>query len=213
MAINIASTQNQLTTQDIASICGGQVQTAVMNGVQTVTESCNQPEDEPTPPTGTVTVPASEGTVGFDYPLGWSVMITGDKLNDTWNVQATEGYFNTCAACEGNATEVRMYRSPKASNQDFVAAGSIETYLTNNYLEYPNYSNVTMTAATLGEGILYKLTGSARPSPALSGPFEILIFESPNYLTEIVFNDSDTTQTDNEAWQIIKDSLDFSGIN
>lgn len=165
---------------------------------------------EPNEPMQAQSVPAREGRVGFVFPVEWSTL-TGNNISTqpSWYAHLMYGHIPMCDACDGPLLDVSMAVADKktlpASNYaDFHA------YVVSQYTD-PSYSNVVITPSDDVGGERYTVTG--QQNGLFVGPFEAIYFEGPNLYASIIFLDKDVDDMKiNEGWEIIKDSLDFSGL-
>ncbi len=208
LTVTITKQKDSLTTKDIAAICGGQVQTAVLNGVKAITDVC-EPTAEPEPSTNSV-ISTGSG-VGFEYPLGWSVITRNNRIDSTWTAQLTQGYFNFCEFCDGPFVEINLRQADKTA-PEVTAQPNFEAYINSVYSSDNAVSNVSVTKTNAANGTQYVITGHR--DGLFTGDFEAIYFEGSSNWAMAEFIDARTdSQADNEAWNVVKNSLDFSEIN
>lgn len=209
VALLVATQKTAPGKNDLSLACKTEVQSAVLDATREITRAC-KPDTTPSVPT-TGTVPARTGTVGFIYPLGWSVKTESRATGNTnWIAQLVPGYFSMCVDCDGPFIDINLAVSNKndpavTKFQDFNA------YLQAYYSSAEIYTNIIITPTTEVTGTRYTVTGAM--NGMYTGSFETVYFETATKYAQATFVDTDSaSQTTNAAWKIVKDSLDFSRI-
>lgn len=200
------------TTTELTAACQAEVQAAVLDGAREITRVC-KPDTAVEPTLGEV--PGLAGGVGFNYPLGWSVET---KRLDTaatnggisWRAKLVQGYFASCDSCDGPFIDIAMLVGAK-SDPTVASYPDFNAFLQHYYGDPINYTHLVISPSKDVGGERYTVTGSQ--TGLFSGPFEAIWFEGKTHYANITFLDDDLVSTaNNEAWTIVKESLDFSGV-
>lgn len=210
-AILVASKRTAPNAAAMTEACTSQVQSAVLDATREIVRSCQTGKSEtPASPT-TGSVPALDGQLGFSYPLGWSVTSMFSHLGtSTWDASLVPGYFIYCEGCDGPMIDISMHVGEIIA-LDAQASTDFNAYLAKLYANPENYSNIIITPTKDVGGERYTITGTM--NGMYSGPFETIYFTGKSKFGSITFLDKDlTSNSTNADWEIIKDSLDFSGI-
>ena len=218
----IMMTQTTSTSPEaVAKACQAEVQSAALDATREITRACQTDSNTSASATTTGHVPAVDSGLGFDYPLvGWSVrteraeMYSGAENAPNyvlWNAALVPGYLAICHGCDGPLIDISMAVGSKS-------APPVSTFP--NFSDYLNsiypandigYSNIKISASKDVGGERYTVTGHL--DGLYTGDFEAIYFEGPTKWASITFLDTNNNKTDtNDAWTIVKDSLDFSGI-
>lgn len=154
-------------------------------------------------------VPARNGVVGFEYPAGWSAIVGINITNGrTWHAQLVPGYFYQCDDCDGPARDIVITVNDKAELN--LGTQSFADYVSTQYSS-PDNSNVVITPANDDSDQRYTVTGHM--DGLRSADFESIYFEGSTDYAVVTFLDLYPTSTaTNDGWEIVKESLDFSGI-
>ncbi|MDQ5951990.1 MAG: hypothetical protein QG626_117 [Patescibacteria group bacterium] len=210
-AILIASKKTAPNTNTMAEACTSQVQSAVLDATREITRSCqsNQTEVPAFPTMGSM--PALDGQLGFEYPLGWSAASTTSRTDSPmWDASLVPGYFAYCDGCDGPIIDILMHVG-EISSLEPLATTDFNAYLAKLYSTENGYSAVAISPTKDVGGERYTITGMI--DGMYSGPFETIYFTGKTKYASITFLDKDETNNDtNIDWERIKDSLDFSGI-
>lgn len=206
VGVVVATARTSPATKDYAAACKAQVQDAVLAGAREITRTCAQTSETPT----STAVAAQDGQIGFSYPLGWSAVGTWNRQEPVfWNAQIMPGFINQCDGCDGPFPDISLFVGQK-SEPAIVAQKTFSDYVTAQYTG-DGYTGVVIKTSTQGTGTLYTVTGAM--AGMITGPFEAVIYEGATEWASATFLDKDTTKTDtNEAWTLVKGSLDFSKI-
>jgi type II secretory pathway pseudopilin PulG len=213
VAIVVMNAKTKVTEQAYSMACKAQVEAAVLDGAREITRACQT--DNPTPTVTTGQVPPGEGIVGFDYPLGWSVETTfleptSGNGSTTWVAKMVPGYFSSCNGCDGPFIDISMYVGSR-SYAEITKHTDFNAYLQSYYSDSNVFKNIAITPSKDVGGERYTVTGTSEG--LYSGPFETIYFEGSSLYASLTFMDSDTASSvTNEAWTIVKESLDFSGL-
>lgn len=210
-AILVASKKNAPNTSTMTEACTSQVQSAVLDATREIVRSCQDDKAETLENATTGSVPALDGQLGFDYPLGWSLTSMFSHLGtSTWDASLVPGYFIYCEGCDGPIIDVSMHVGA-ISALDATASTDFNAYLAKLYANTDTYTNVVITPTKDVGGERYTITGTM--NGMYSGPFETIYFTGKTKYGSITYLDKDlASDSTNAAWAIIKDSLDFSGI-
>jgi hypothetical protein len=155
-------------------------------------------------------VAAHEGIVGFDYPPGWSVTTTTSPAERvTWRASLVPGYFTLCNECDGPFVDISM-QVGSMTDPAVVSAATFHDYLLTIYTASNGFSDVEITRAT-DSGKRYTVTGKL--TGLYDGTFETIYHEGTNLWASAFYLDRDAAETaTNEDWELVKGSLNFSGI-
>jgi hypothetical protein len=149
--------------------------------------------------------------VGFSYPAGWSVSTTTSPAERiTWRASLVPGYFTLCNECDGPFVDISLQSGSK-SDPAVAAQPTFDDYLKTIYTAENGFSDVSIERAT-DSGKRYTVTGKL--TGLYDGTFETIYHEGTTHWASAFYLDRDLAETaTNEGWKIVKDSLNFSGIN
>lgn len=207
----VVTTQKAAPKPEVyAAACKDQIESAVLDGVREITRTC-QDKQPVTPPTHTTKVLASDNRIGFAYPDGWSTRVNIDATGATpWKADLVPGPFITAEGTEGQFIDITL-TSGLLSVPAIQAVPSFTDYLNTYFAGTNGFSEISITQVAEGTATRYQITGFIN----LFGlhPFEAIYYTGSMSWASATFMDSDANNTNtNDVWELIKDSLDFSGI-
>jgi hypothetical protein len=206
---SVSTLQKPVRPEVYSAACEASVQSAVLDGSREIARACSS--QAPAAAQKVTTVPAREGAIGFDYPEAWSARLIIDASSPTpWTAELVPGPFVQAEGTEGQRLDIRLQQGTLTA-PNIQAQPTFLAYLQSLYSAELGYSQIAIDSVSEGTAMRYKITGTVNL-------FEPLLFEAIYYTANqswanAVFIDTDSTSTStNDAWEIIKTSLDFSGI-
>ena len=163
-------------------------------------------------------VDGAYNTPAFNYPLGYHILITDVKANEA-SPNLVRVYtmddkpIFQCYACDGNKNSITM----TIRHRDDLGLEEGESYIEGILAEATGSLSVIKDAEVstveLANGKMGTITGqqSTISEPENYYDTEQVLFEGETYIIVIAWEDSGE-EIDQEAWEVIKNSLDFSAI-
>jgi hypothetical protein len=197
------------TNPDLAIACEEQVADAVSTTIEDEQAKCQElRRADAEEKMGEV--PAREGTLGFSYPQAWSATTTTSPSERvTWRASLVPGYFTFCEACDGPFIDISM-QVGSLTDPAIVAQPTFLDYLETIYTAQNGFSEVSISHPTDNEK-RYTITGKL--DGLFSGDFETIYYVgTTNWASAFYVDQLPGDTTSNEGWEIVKGSLNFSGI-
>lgn len=202
------------SADDVSTACQDAVNSSIVENATAIADSClaaleeGKPEgnDEPE------SVSASSTMVGFEYPSDWTAAMrdTTYESRQSFTTHLDPGFIFFCDGCDGPMVPITIRTEAK---DPAVAAnfGSYKGYWQQIYAESTSYPSVTNSETVMSNGTLYTFSGRAN---GLGGPadFEALHFEGATWVATVFFDEFDDGDEYDDAWELVKNSLDFSLI-
>jgi|GEM_PF-2543309 len=214
----MVTTQGKITTSDeYIAACKTQVAGAVLDATREIARVCT--DGSKVAPI-TESVPASGNTMGFDYPADWSVAIYPTPAEAiTWRASLVPEYFYFCEGCDGPFIDISLQVGNMA-DPAIAAQPSFRDYLNTIYTAENGFSDVTITT-TSAFRTHHEVTGKL--DGLYQGTFEAVYRSDIGLYKDGTLQDGQWTSAfyldrdpienaTNDAWLIVKGSLDTSGF-
>lgn len=202
--------REQLSENEVISLCAQRAAASAATATQSIANAC----DDDNETVSLMSVAAANEVPGFSYPETWSAVhqdtYVGPDLRHTFYLN--NGLILFCEACDGPAFPITM--TSEKINLATLDSGSpvvsFADFANNRYYSDPNiYTNVIKSSAAEGTGTRYTYTGYE--DGLFSGNFETIVYEGAEYWVRVTYFDQDPAETEtNNAWELVKESLDFS---
>lgn len=210
LAMVVMTSRNQPSNEEIVATCARQSAMSAATASQAITNACSGDKAQ-----ALKAVIATNSYPGFSYPADWSAF-SQDNLSNQVISNAT--YLNPsiihfCDGCDGPVLSITMSTQEidLATLDSGGPATSFDDFATNHYYKDPNYTNMVMNKTSLGAGTLYTYKG--HEDGMFNGDFETLVYAGKETWVRVTYLDLDDSETaTNDAWTIVKGSLDFSQI-
>lgn len=203
--------KDEPSESELVAMCARQAAASAATATQSITNACDDDED-------TVELESfapSPSWPGFSYPADWSAMSKDDDASGQLanTVYLNEEIIYFCMGCDGPLLPITMVtqeiKLTTIDNGGPVA--SFDAFATKYYQEPTIYTDLETSKTTVGTGTLYTYKGHQDALHA--GDFETLIYQGTEKWVRVTYVDVDSTETEtNEAWEVVKESLDFSLI-
>lgn len=152
-----------------------------------------------------VTTDAYTGSIGphFTYPIDWEVVVDQVDLSPVINVlHVSEDPLWLCDGCDGPANPIDV------TIAENVTADTLDTYVTRRYTAANGYTDITKgTIPIKGVSVLHV---KGRFEGIWSGAFEEIVYVTD--ATIVIASGNITDDSAQAAWEVIKNSLDFSEV-
>lgn len=200
--------------EELAAAC----QNAITNGVSAqlddISDACLAALDDGKAEKDadeTEKVSASATTVGFEYPADWTAVMRDTTHNalQSFMTHLDPGFIFFCDGCDGPMVPITIRAEVKDSAL-LEQYGSYKAYYQALYAE-ETYSGMTSSEQALANGTMYTYAGRAN---GLGGPSDVesIHFEGATWVVSVYFDETDDGAEYDDAWKIVKESLDFSLI-
>ncbi len=204
--------KTQPSNEQIVSLCANQASASAATAAQMIANACN---DEGELVVVEQFVPAINRRPGFAYPSTWSVLSQDFILDKKFGniVYLNENFIHFCTECDGGQTPI-MIRTSQFDLAKDIPSQTFKSFeeMLNYEFSQPWYSEIKITKEALDNGTLYIVSGHI--DGLYSGDFESYIYQGPSvWQSRATFTDTDPdNRITNDAWEIVKRSLDFSLI-
>ncbi|MCR4312468.1 MAG: hypothetical protein NUV56_04250 [Candidatus Uhrbacteria bacterium] len=205
------------TADELATACQNAVVSGIMQNTDELADTCltalneGKAEGETEPES----VQPTSSMAGFDYPYDWTAFMldtsNADRLQFTLFLDP--GFVSVCDGCDGPNVPIVAHSEVK-DPAVITAHTSYGNYWKKIYSEAGagnTLTNVSVSEETTSNGTMYTFTGR---SDGMWGPsdFETIYFEGTKSVATISYSVPDDGEEHDDAWELIKNSLDFSLI-
>ncbi|KKW30306.1 MAG: hypothetical protein UY72_C0015G0003 [Candidatus Uhrbacteria bacterium GW2011_GWD2_52_7] len=216
VTIGVVLSKNPTTgmnASELANACQNAVVTGITQQTDTIADSCLSALEEGKSKSGQEPeqVQASSIMAGFDYPYDWTAFMLNTTHNDQerFTLFLDPDFVYICDDCDGPNTPIVVHTETKDPNI-ITQYGSYGEYWKNIYTSDSLYTNITISSKIISNGTIYTITGR---SDGLGGPanFEKIAFEGSQRVVTVYHSVADdATETYQDEWTVVKDSLNFS---
>lgn len=204
IALIVLFNSNRPTAAELTAACQSQVGSAISAEYQQTVDACKQSADAAAKNALNVVVATTEYP-GFSYPLSWTAVGTFTKTNggSTESIDIAPNFLQYSNGTAPNVPINISVFSVSAPHPALDAQDKFEAYVKTQY-SGDCAETLTFKEETIGAASVYDVSGSC------NNTIEDIYYRGTDQYVVAHFEASVTTAA--EAWQIIKNSLDFSSI-
>jgi hypothetical protein len=180
-------------------------QNDIFESIQEINEEGIEEKEE-------VTINTLDGTglsPAFSYPQGWHIYSSSIPSGKAGYLNKIHIDKKPIQLLEGDVVFPVSGNTVSTSIAELGEHISYTDYVQSIYTE-PYYTNISIESGPHLDGTLTTISG--HQSGLFDANFEQIIFEHQEMAVDMIFIDIDPEATDNDTWDIIKNSLDFSTI-